>query len=349
MKGPNRHMRTEQQALKVSLAPILLVSVLGIGFGLVSGSFAILFDGVFSLMDAVMSVVSLTVAGLISRSVANRLSVRTQNAFTMGFWHFEPIVLLVNSVLMMGGGRVRALPSGLGALSGGREVDFGPAVVYAAVVVVITVVMGVLEHRANRRIGSEFVAMDVKGWIMAGGVTGALLIAFVIGMIIDGTEAEWFMPYVDPAVLTVVALVLIPVPFSTAAQGTVRSLARHPSRTAGRTPRRSLRTSVPPKDSTTTGSMPRHRDGPERSRSSSTCPRACRRGHLRTGTASATPSKAASAGTIPMRGSPCPSPRRTLRPFRRKTAAGASLRGRATAMRERPRRDAASPHLHKRR
>ncbi|RAD64885.1 cation transporter, partial [Burkholderia multivorans] len=72
MKGPNRHMRTEQQALKVSLAAILLVSVLGIGFGLVSGSFAILFDGVFSLMDAVMSVVSLTVAGLISRSVANR-------------------------------------------------------------------------------------------------------------------------------------------------------------------------------------------------------------------------------------------------------------------------------------
>lgn len=215
MKGPNRHMRTEQQALKVSLAAILLVSVLGIGFGLVSGSFAILFDGVFSLMDAVMSVVSLTVAGLISRSVANRLSVRTQNAFTMGFWHFEPIVLLVNSVLMMGVAAYALFQAVSALLSGGREVDFGPAVVYAAVVVVITVVMGVLEHRANRRIGSEFVAMDVKGWIMAGGVTGALLIAFVIGMIIDGTEAEWFMPYVDPAVLTVVALVLIPVPFST--------------------------------------------------------------------------------------------------------------------------------------
>ncbi len=34
-------------------------------------------------------------------------------------------------------------------------------------------------------------------------------------MLIDGTAAAWFMPYVDPAVLTVVALVLIPVPFST--------------------------------------------------------------------------------------------------------------------------------------
>lgn len=215
MKGPIRRMRTEQQALKVSLAAILLVSVLGIGFGLVSGSFAILFDGVFSLMDAVMSVVSLTVAGLISRSVTNRLSRRTQNAFTMGFWHFEPIVLLVNSTLMMGVAAYALVQAVSALLNGGREVDFGPAVVYAAVVVVITVVMGVLEHRANKRIRSEFVAMDVKGWIMAGGVTGALLIAFVIGMLIDGTAAAWFMPYVDPAVLTVVALVLIPVPFST--------------------------------------------------------------------------------------------------------------------------------------
>lgn len=173
MKGPIRRMRTEQQALKVSLAAILLVSVLGIGFGLVSGSFAILFDGVFSLMDAVMSVVSLTVAGLISRSVTNRLSRRTQNAFTMGFWHFEPIVLLVNSTLMMGVAAYALVQAVSALLNGGREVDFGPAVVYAAVVVVITVVMGVLEHRANKRIRSEFVAMDVKGWIMAGGVTGA--------------------------------------------------------------------------------------------------------------------------------------------------------------------------------
>ena len=229
MKGPIRHMRTEQQALKVSLAAILLVSVLGIGFGLVSGSFAILFDGVFSLMDAVMSVVSLTVAGLISRSVTNRLSRRTQNAFTMGFWHFEPIVLLVNSTLMMGVAAYALVQAVSALLSGGREVDFGPAVVYAAVVVVITVVMGILEHRANKRIRSEFVAMDVKGWIMAGGVTGALLIAFVIGMLIDGTAAAWFMPYVDPAVLSVVALVLIPVPFSTLRKALSEVSARHPS------------------------------------------------------------------------------------------------------------------------
>lgn len=50
---------------------------------------------------------------------------------------------------------------------------------------------------------------------MAGGVTAALLIAFGIGSLIDGTALAWLMPYVDPGVLALVAIVLIPVPFTT--------------------------------------------------------------------------------------------------------------------------------------
>lgn len=208
-------MRTEQQTLKVSLIGILIVSALGIGFGLVSGSFAILFDGVFSLVDAVMSVVSITLAGLIAKSASNALSRRTQDRFTMGFWHFEPMLLAVNALLMMSVAAYALFQAIAALTSGGREVEFGPAVLYAAVVAVLCLVIALIEHRANKKIDSALVAMDVKGWIMAGGVTGALLAAFLIGMLIDGTEAEWAMPYVDPAVLAVVALGLLPMPFAT--------------------------------------------------------------------------------------------------------------------------------------
>lgn len=208
-------MRTEQQALKTSLVGVLVLSALGIGFGLVSGSFAILFDGVFSLMDAVMSVVSITLAGLIAKSASNTLSRRTQDRFNMGFWHFEPIVLAANALVMIAVAAYALFQAVAALLTGGREINFGPAVIYAAVVVVITLVIGVVEHRANKRIRSALVAMDVKGWLMAGGITGALLVAFVIGYFLDGTEAQWLTPYVDPAVLTVVAVVLLPVPFAT--------------------------------------------------------------------------------------------------------------------------------------
>ncbi|WP_120004861.1 cation diffusion facilitator family transporter [Nesterenkonia muleiensis] len=207
-------MRTEQQALKISLVAILIFAVLGISFGLVSGSSAIIFDGVFSLVDAVMSVVSIVVSSLIVRSTSNGISRRLQRRFTMGFWHFEPIILAVNALLMMSVGAYALVQSVLALLSGGREIEFGPAIIYAVIILVLTLTVTAWEYRANKRIRSALVDMDIKGWIMAAGVTSALLIAFVIGFFLDGTPLEWLRPYVDPAVLAVVALALIPVPLS---------------------------------------------------------------------------------------------------------------------------------------
>lgn len=208
-------MRTEQQVLRVSLVAILAFSALGIGFGLVSGSSAIIFDGVFSLIDAVVSVVMIVVVGLITRSASNQLSPQMRRRFTMGFWHFEPIVLATSALLMMSVGAYALVQSVLALLTGGREIEFGPAIVYAAIVLVLTTVVGLLEYRANKKIGSAFVAIDIKGWMMSGGITSALLIAFGIGALIDGTQLDWLMPYVDPGVLALVAVVLIPVPLAT--------------------------------------------------------------------------------------------------------------------------------------
>lgn len=208
-------MKTEQQALKVSLGAVLIFCCLGISFGLVSGSYAIIFDGIFSLVDALVSVVSIIVSGLILRSTTSGLSPRTRRRFTMGFWHFEPMVLAASALLMMSIGAYALVQSVLALISGGRDIEFGPAVIYAAVILVLTLVVGIWEHRANKRIKSALVAMDVKGWLMAGGITAALLIAFVVGLLIEGTDFEWLVPYVDPAVLALVSLALLPVPLTT--------------------------------------------------------------------------------------------------------------------------------------
>lgn len=213
--GPRKvSVRTEQQILKLSLAGVLTLAVLGVGFGLVSGSFAILFDGMFSLIDALMSAVSITLAGLIAKSAANTLPRGVHDRFNMGFWHFEPMLLAVNALLMMSVAAYALFQAVSALLSGGRDVEFGPAVGYAAVVVVLTVVIGLVEQRANKNVGSALVAMDVKGWLVGGAITSALLVAFLIGMALQGTDAEWLMPYVDPAVLTVVTLAVLPVPFT---------------------------------------------------------------------------------------------------------------------------------------
>lgn len=49
----------ERRALKLSIAVTFLLAVVGILFGLLSGSLAIVFDGMFNMVDTVMSVLAL--------------------------------------------------------------------------------------------------------------------------------------------------------------------------------------------------------------------------------------------------------------------------------------------------
>src|SRR5690606_9045450 len=57
-----------------------------------------------------------------------------------------------------------------------------------------------------------------KGWIMAGAITAALLLAFIFGYLVQGTSLEWVSPYIDPVILAVVCVVIIPLPISTIRQ-----------------------------------------------------------------------------------------------------------------------------------
>ncbi|WP_433996162.1 cation diffusion facilitator family transporter [Bradyrhizobium lablabi] len=208
-------MSDEPGILRTSIAVTLFVASLGIGFGLASGSFSIVFDGVFSLIDASVSLLSLLVVNLIaSYATSEQLSRKLRERFSMGFWHLEPMVLAVKGTLLIGLS-LYALVNAVGSLlRGGRDLEFGLAIVYAVVTVVVCAATAFVEVRANRRIGSDFVRLDIKGWIMSVGITAALLIAFCLGYAVQGTSWQWISPYIDPAILAIVCAIIIPLPIS---------------------------------------------------------------------------------------------------------------------------------------
>jgi len=207
------HAPTEQGVLRVSIIATAVVAALGITFGLLSGSYAIVFDGIYSLADGATSMVALLVANLIaSYNASDASNRRLVEKFTMGFWHLEPMVLGATG-LLLSGAAVYAFINAIGSfLSGGRPLQFGQAIVYAVVTVLISIAMALYGRRANRRLRSDFIAMDVKGWLMSAAITAALLVAFIVGLAIQGTSLEWMSPYVDPAVLALVCLVIFPIP-----------------------------------------------------------------------------------------------------------------------------------------
>ncbi|MBF8728906.1 MULTISPECIES: cation diffusion facilitator family transporter [Pseudomonas] len=219
MGKPFFDLTSEQGVLRLSIAVTLFIALIGIAFGLASGSFSIVFDGVYSLVDASMSGLSLVVVKLItSHARAERMSRKLRERFTMGFWHLEPMVLALNGILLTGVALYALINAASSLLEGGRDLEFGVALVYAVVTVCACLAIAIAEARANRKIGSDFVRMDVKGWVMSASITAALLVAFCVGYLVQGTQWAWISPYIDPAVLALVCLVIIPLPMSVVRQ-----------------------------------------------------------------------------------------------------------------------------------
>lgn len=211
-------MTSETKILRISIAVTFLVAVFGIVFGILTGSFSIAFDGAYSLADATMTILALVVVRLITGYATSAGKGRLRDRFSLGFWHLEPMVLGLNGMVLISVS-VYALINAVGnLLAGGHRLEFDYAIVYAAVTLGTCLTMAFVGKRANRTIQSDFVALDATAWIMSGGITAALLTAFICGRLVEGTELDWIAPYVDPAVLVLVCLVIIPMPVATVRQ-----------------------------------------------------------------------------------------------------------------------------------
>ncbi|KTD31649.1 cation efflux protein [Legionella moravica] len=203
----------EQRILKISISVTFLLAVAGVLFGLLSGSLAIVFDGMFNMVDTVMSILSLMVARLLT-SKGNR-------RFQYGYWHVEPMVLVFNgSVLILI--CAYALVNAIGSLlSGGRELNFDWAFVFALLMSVLSIIMYVYIRHKNVKLSSEFLRLDTQSWLISAAISSSLLIAFGTAALMDGTAYEYLTPYIDPFILAVLTACLIFVPM-----GAVRDAMR---------------------------------------------------------------------------------------------------------------------------
>jgi len=203
-------LRSELEAslLKLSIAATVLIAGLGVVFGLISGSLAIIFDGLFSMVDAAITWLMLIVARLVAKE--------SNQKFQYGYWHLEPLVVALKAGVLMMLVVFGFLGAVQGLMSGGYTPELGPAILYSVMVVAICAGTWFWLWRYNDRIGSALVAIDMKAWAASGIITAALLLAFLAALAMRGTPFEYLIPYVDPAVLALLSLFILPVPWKDA-------------------------------------------------------------------------------------------------------------------------------------
>ncbi len=129
----------EQGTLKFSIALTVFLGVLGVASGLATGSQAIIFDGMFSFVDVLPTIVSLLVVKLIARGTSQR--------FQFGYWHLEPLVGVLRDSILTVACIYAAIDAVNSLSSGGHEVEYGLAAWWAGILCAIGLAMTLVLRR----------------------------------------------------------------------------------------------------------------------------------------------------------------------------------------------------------
>jgi cation diffusion facilitator family transporter len=218
---PGARADQEKKALKLSAGMALFMAVLGIVFGLLTQSHAIMLDGFFSLVGFAMAVVTIRVAWLVQQP--------PDEHFHFGYAQFEPFLNTVKGLLMLGVSGFAVAGAVDAILHGGRDLNAGLAVMYAIIALTGCFVVAGIQRRAARSTGSPLLEVDYRNWLMDGVLSGVVALVFIAALILGRTDWAHVVPYIDPALVIVVVLAIIGVPLAIIRDGAKEILGFAPA------------------------------------------------------------------------------------------------------------------------
>ncbi len=199
-----KSMKDESTALQISAGANLFFGLLGIGFALLTESGAILLDGFFSFIGFGIGLLTLKVSGLVERP--------DDEWFHFGYAYFEPFLNAVRGLILLAVTGYALVSAIIALLHGGREIVPGWALVYAAIAVAGCFLLAWTQRRAARANESPLLDVDAKAWLMDGVLSLVVAGAFLGALLVQGTRWDPVVDYVDPALVVLLVLLVLPVP-----------------------------------------------------------------------------------------------------------------------------------------
>lgn len=197
--------RLEQRTLKASVATIIVLAVTAFAYGLYIESEVVILDGAFALISLVGSGLYLLAARLVTLPADRR--------FQYGYAHIEPLVNSING-LVMGVVCIYAFMNGLEGLRGeGSRVDPASVIVYSLITGMVCAIAWVYESRVAKRTGSQLVRNDAREWMISLAFSTVTTIGFAMVYVLPEPWSDVWARYADSALVALMALLLLPVPW----------------------------------------------------------------------------------------------------------------------------------------
>ena len=199
-----RASRIEQRTLTLSIYGVLVVAAGSIAYGLFLESDVVILNGIFSLLSLIGAGLSLLAAKLVVKPENRR--------FPFGYSHVEPLVLSVNSfmVLLI---CVYALINGIERIrSGGNAVDAEGVIWFGFLSGAVSLAMYTYERRVARQIDSPLIEADAREWLIDFGFSMVTLLGFAVLLFLEEPARGAWTRYADPVMVATMALLAVALP-----------------------------------------------------------------------------------------------------------------------------------------
>ena len=194
----------EKTGLTISIIGGLILASSGILVSILAKSQAILLDGMFTFITLIMSLISLKVTNMINKPETKK------NPY--GFVALEPFLNLTKSIVLLVllltclGTNIQSI------LSGGRETELGIATSYTLSCIVIYLIIIFLLRKCVKRTDSSILLLEVKEWYIDTMLTVGIAVSLGVVFILYNMGYTSILPYIDPSLVIVLALVSLIMP-----------------------------------------------------------------------------------------------------------------------------------------
>ncbi|MEZ8826439.1 cation diffusion facilitator family transporter [Vibrio amylolyticus] len=194
----------EKQVLSFSALLALAFALVGLTLGWFVGSLVIMFDGVYSLISLLLTLLSL--------AASRYIQTPSKSTFPLGKAILEPVVISIKAVTILIIVGYSVYSSALAMFDGGREVDTSIATLFGVINVLGCGYAWWYIANKSKKFSSGLIKAESKQWQMDTLLSVAVTVGFVVAWLITLTEFSHYAVYADPMMMLLMAVYFIKVP-----------------------------------------------------------------------------------------------------------------------------------------
>lgn len=197
-----RRRPPEQVVLRVSLLASLILAAVAVAWGLTAGAQIILLDGLYLMLGSALSAISL--------AAARRAAADPTPQYPFGRESLIPLAVGIQGLALLATCGYAALDAIRAILAGGTDIAVGSVAAYALVSAAAAVAMHAYVRRSDG--GSDLLDAEARQWRAGALLSVVVLVGALLVLALRGSRWGDAQRYVDPVLVLVACVLLIPEP-----------------------------------------------------------------------------------------------------------------------------------------